>query len=543
MPTELEMWFQRGVQAYERAAGPARPRELENARAAFEQALALIRVPNNVWAALHLNLGYVYLERLTGDVAENIETARRHFLQAERVYTADGFPREWLAIQMKLAGLYLLRLEGDWRENIEAAIACAENALSEFVSSKKDSGALWQEDHPDLYAEVLLYQGQAYRQRTLGDPRRNWQEAKLCLERAAQLSKTNAPSIWAKTQIELGHLYSQAADDVTQLLQAVQHYRAALQVLDAENASRDWGLVNYGLANCYVHLAANADPAQAQAYKQLARECFQKCQTVFSSQVYPREWVLTQLGLVSDLPMAIANYRRILQDFSHLLVLPEVADVHWRLARWLVDHPSEQFAHLKAARALFAAVGLYAQSAKVDQWWGDVLWNRNDPSNALRHYLRALASLERLRAQSYAEGSRQDVIGAWESLFQAILRASQRLKQSVSGFNIVERSRARYMLDQLAASPTLLGYLRGYDEYRELTAEVRALEHNLISRNWQSDSKMQEEQFQQYLMRALDLSRKQLAQVKTRLRSRNPRWFGESAVITFEETQACLRNV
>jgi CHAT domain-containing protein/tetratricopeptide (TPR) repeat protein len=87
------------------------------------------------WALHHRNLGGIYLERLWGDKAENLENAIYHLRQALQVHTREIFPMEWADIQASLANAYWARVEGDKRSNQEQAIFHLQQSLDGFDPS------------------------------------------------------------------------------------------------------------------------------------------------------------------------------------------------------------------------------------------------------------------------------------------------------------------------------------------------------------------------------------------------------------------------
>jgi tetratricopeptide (TPR) repeat protein len=542
-------WFQRGVEAYDRASGQARRDEIENACRAFETALTYLPEPSNFWADVHLNLGFIYLERLAGDMQDNLEKGREHLLQAREVYTEAGFPEEWARIQAKLGALFTFRLEGNPCDNIEAALEYCQNALTVFSRDKGVHEMLWPEDYPELYAEILLCEGRAYRLRIAGDPRRNWQDARhRLLQALAQLSPRRHPDIWGKIQFELGQLYSQSGqtNGLSQLERAIEYYQNVLEVFQKEDRPFEWGRVKLGIGACYSQLFAQAAPDQARIYRRCARDALQASLTVFAPDTYKREWAQAHLHLamVSEGEEAIAGYRAALSAPPPTLSREEWAKIHLRLAR-LLDDPREQKKHLRQAQEIFKPLGLHSQACETDKIWGDVLYEQGQLEEALDHYHQALERIEQLRKQTVAEGLRRDLIGMYEPLFERTIIVSEQLDHIERAFDYVERSRARYLLDQLAESRVTMEQVEGYQEYLRLLEEVRALEQALayLRRKWISggDRHSPVVQTERYLIEALDESRQELRWVKTDLQQHSPAWFQESKTDTFKEIQQQLR--
>jgi hypothetical protein len=105
---------------------------------AFKDVLSVWTRENNPegWAAVRMKLGAAYLERPTGNRAENLEGARSAFEDALSVWTREANPEEWAATHMKLGIAYRERLAGNRSENRERAIACFANALSAWTRER-----------------------------------------------------------------------------------------------------------------------------------------------------------------------------------------------------------------------------------------------------------------------------------------------------------------------------------------------------------------------------------------------------------------------
>ncbi len=79
------------------------------------------------------NLGNAYLNRITGERAENLEQAIAFFQQALCVYTFDAFPENWAGTQNNLGLAYGNRIIGERAENLEQAIAFYKQALRVYT--------------------------------------------------------------------------------------------------------------------------------------------------------------------------------------------------------------------------------------------------------------------------------------------------------------------------------------------------------------------------------------------------------------------------
>ena len=112
------------------------------------------------WAHLQNNLGVAYQERIRGNRAENLELALAQYQYALNVLTREGFRDQWAGIKINLGmayldkfrNAYLNRMDGDMSENLQLAIAAFEDALSVFTH----------EEFPEEWAKVKTNLGNAY---------------------------------------------------------------------------------------------------------------------------------------------------------------------------------------------------------------------------------------------------------------------------------------------------------------------------------------------------------------------------------------------
>ena len=90
-----QMWGQLGNE-YRRVEGAQRSAALERAHAAYEQALKHMAAKGGPDSArVHYGLGQVYLDRIQGERAQNIEKALRAFNAAAEIATKAAAPSHW----------------------------------------------------------------------------------------------------------------------------------------------------------------------------------------------------------------------------------------------------------------------------------------------------------------------------------------------------------------------------------------------------------------------------------------------------------------
>src|SRR5262245_35619707 len=128
------MWGQLANE-YRRVEGANRPAALERALTAYQQALTHIKGGADL-ARVHYGLGQVYLDRIPGERAQNIEKAIAAFNAASAIATKASAPSHWGSIQVGLSKAYWHRIEGRRADNLELSIQAAEAALSVFTQDK-----------------------------------------------------------------------------------------------------------------------------------------------------------------------------------------------------------------------------------------------------------------------------------------------------------------------------------------------------------------------------------------------------------------------
>ncbi|WP_018505654.1 CHAT domain-containing protein [Parafrankia discariae] len=103
----------------------------------LEQAIRCLRGAAGHWAAelpvqharVRHGLGLMHLERLAGDVTENIELALDYTSGVLPVFTREEFPVQHGQTLLNLAGMYQRRIAGDHAENLATAVRLLRSAL------------------------------------------------------------------------------------------------------------------------------------------------------------------------------------------------------------------------------------------------------------------------------------------------------------------------------------------------------------------------------------------------------------------------------
>lgn len=166
---------------------------------------------------LHRQRASAYLQRPTGDRAENVEEALAGYRAALPLVTSD----EERADVLMHAGLaYAERVYGDRARNLEESITCLRGALDALSASSP----------PELWAVVRTNLANALLQREEGDKAENLREANsLCRQALTYRSPIRNAYDWVYTQITLGAILQDlAALGEADESEAIAAYQAVL---------------------------------------------------------------------------------------------------------------------------------------------------------------------------------------------------------------------------------------------------------------------------------------------------------------------------
>ena len=75
------------------------------------------------------HLGTIFLVRISGERAANLEQAIHHYRQALEIYTRETFPEQWAMTQNKLWVAFSDRIAGEQAANLEQAFRHFHQAL------------------------------------------------------------------------------------------------------------------------------------------------------------------------------------------------------------------------------------------------------------------------------------------------------------------------------------------------------------------------------------------------------------------------------
>jgi tetratricopeptide (TPR) repeat protein len=240
---EMLMEIARGLQIR-----PRSPRQLHDAVALYERALALVPAGFELLAArIRARQGTAFQALPDGGV-EALEAARDCFEQARGELAARGAPEETAELDMNL-GLVTQSLASAHRARIQDAIAHYHRALRVFT---KDA---WPREFAILHNNLAI----AYLSIPATDERARMREA-LAVQSFEEVLRivtlVDHPSEYAMTQNNLGNAlqYAPSSHPVANLLRAVEAYDEALKVRTARDMPVEYANTVANKANALLNL-------------------------------------------------------------------------------------------------------------------------------------------------------------------------------------------------------------------------------------------------------------------------------------------------
>lgn len=236
----------------------------------------------NDWTTAHNAVGIAYWQRIRGERADNQETAIAHFEAAQTVFSREAVPEQWAQLQNNLAVVYWSRIQGDRAQNLEEAIARFEAALT--VSTR--------EKDPDRWAAAQNNLANAYGKRLRGEQADNREAAIGHLEAALSVfSRDTHPGPWAQAQNNLaiaylGRMRGNVADNQEKAIACLE---AALGVFTRDATPQQWAQAQHNLGKTY----ADRMQGERTENRQKAIASFEAALTVFTRDAAPLDHLRT----------------------------------------------------------------------------------------------------------------------------------------------------------------------------------------------------------------------------------------------------------
>jgi len=364
---------------------------------------------SEAWCLCQMMLGNVYLRRIKGERAENLEKSLYYLHNALQVHNCAQLPEHWAAIHLNLVIAYDYRIRGDQAENAELAINSGEAAMQVFTRDK----------FPEQWAQVQHNLGIVYRNRIRGNKAENLEKALACYQNSLLIrTREDFPELWAQTQMNLASAYRhrRLGDAAGNVEMAIKANQAALQVYTKEAFPQDWAGVHMNLANAYLHRLhgdENENRKKAIAAHQSALQ-------VLTKDEFPQQWAMTHLNLGNvflaqdQIEAAITCYR--------------------------------------SALKIFTPIAFPSECLKAGQTLGTTAFIIGDWPEAIKGYSVAIEAVETSRIWANSESRRQEILADSIHIYQYMVQACINNKQLNKAIEYVERSRSKRLVDLMASN-------------------------------------------------------------------------------------------
>ena len=363
------------------------------------------------WSGVQQNLAIAYLYRIEGVKRKNLELAKNAVENALKIRTEHKYPREWAEAQNNLGLIYSNRIEGDRKENIRQAIIAYKNAMKVREEHKLRT----------KLAETQNNIACAYLLGTTDNRQENIELAISYFEKAHKVyTKSDFPYMWAGVNTNLGLAYISRLDNPSKNAKlAISVLKSALEIRTIPYDRAETQL-NLGIA--YLH---HKEPSQQQKNIERAIEVFLLALGAYTKDNVPLRWAKIQVNLGDAYSKRTLDNK---QDNTQKAVDYYLAALTVYTSQ---DNPLE---YLIAARKL-----------------GQLAFDKQDWQLAIQAYSGAIEAIETSRSWSTDDLRRQEVISNAISVYQNIVQAYINLGQIDKAIECVERSKARNLVDLLAA--------------------------------------------------------------------------------------------
>ncbi len=291
---------------------------------------------------------------------------------------------------------------------MEIAIAAFQSALQVFTL----------EEFPLDWATTQNNLGNAYRNRILGNLEENLAQAIQCFQHALQVfTRETAPQDWAMVQNNQGnaYLYGVREHYTQDLPKAIRCYEQALTVYTEEDFPLSWALAYNNLGIAYL---CNSEGNLTENLEQ-AIHCFQQALRIRTPEASLKDWAMTQNNLG-------AAYRDLGKVDEAIHCFGQVLEVYQP-----GDFPVEC---LTAGRNL-----------------GNLAFRANRWQEATAGYSAAIEAVEQSRSWANSDKRRQEILSAAIDVYAKMVQACINTDQSDRALEYVERSKARNLVELLAA--------------------------------------------------------------------------------------------
>ncbi|MFZ0932003.1 MAG: CHAT domain-containing tetratricopeptide repeat protein, partial [Syntrophobacteraceae bacterium] len=151
------------------------------------------------WAETTNNVANIYLYRMLGNPAQNVEKAIRLYQEVLTFRNRDNMPEDWAETMHNLGIAYFTRKMGRHEENLRQAISCYHQSLE--IRKR--------EIIPEKWAKTMTNLGNAFIH-LMASRKANIEKGIACYEQALKVrGRDSLPTEWAETKNNLGLAYTE----------------------------------------------------------------------------------------------------------------------------------------------------------------------------------------------------------------------------------------------------------------------------------------------------------------------------------------------
>jgi len=442
-----------------------RAENIEAAIAALEPIVGKLSSHPDLWADAMMDLGFAYWERMRGDRAENLERALASSCNALEVLSPEKNLTNWCRAMLSRAFAFGERRRGIPEENLEQALAAAGNVLR----------AVTREVAPLVWATAMHTRGTLLRRLVRGGRAENQEEAIAAFVLAREVfTREASPADWANCMFSLGAILVERlrGDRRSNLEAAARALTQALEVLSPDEDPALWAQVMNSLGTVY------AESARIGAKENLERaiDAFGQVLTVLPRERDPEQWARTtrNLGIAyldqlegdraDSVDRAIAAFGQALEVFTR-----PAASIEW--AETLLDlgfayqvrlrgdgGENMERAHsaLEQALEVFTLDAFPSRHATVQRALGHLRFDGREWAKAWEAYGAALDATGLLYGSSVVPDARQFELAQSQGVPARAAYALARLGRMSEAVTLLEQQAAQALSQVLARNEAAL---------------------------------------------------------------------------------------
>lgn len=312
-------------------------------------------------------------------------------LAAKYYYNRQVFPEDWALIQNNLGNAYCNRIKDDHLSNLEKAIRAYQSSLEIRTLARL----------PENWATTQNNLGLAYRKLGKVD------KAIEAFNAALQVYTLDAfPEEWSALQSNLGIAYSEKGE----FDKAIEVFLLALNVRTYESFPKDWAATQNNLGIAY----------RKRGWVNDSISVLEDALKVFTREDFPEYWAEN-----------ISNLGETYRDANQ------------------IDQSIECF--LLVLRTVFTPQAFPVECLEVGRNLGNTAFAVCRWAEAIEGYNLAIEAVEQSRNWANTDRRRQEILSAAIDVYTKMVQTCININQSDRALEYVERSKARNLVELLAA--------------------------------------------------------------------------------------------